>query len=52
VKRLVDVSHHDWEHSHKLDLSDEGILADFEKHGTKGADKLAIDTHQGKRTRK
>ena len=52
VNRLVEVSHHDWENSHKLDLSDEGILADFEKHGTKGADKLAIDTHQGKRTRK
>jgi cardiolipin synthase len=48
VKRLVKVSHHDWEHSRKLDLSDEGILADFEKHGTEGADKLAIDTHRSK----
>jgi cardiolipin synthase len=48
VKRLVKVSHHDWEHSHKLDLSDEGILADFKKHGTKGADMLAIDAHHNK----
>jgi cardiolipin synthase len=50
VKRLVEVSHHDWAHSRKLDLSDEGILADFEKHGIKGADKLAIDTHSRKPT--
>jgi ABC-type multidrug transport system fused ATPase/permease subunit len=34
----------------RIDLSDEGILADFEKHGTKGADKLAIDMHRGKDT--
>jgi cardiolipin synthase len=52
VNRLVKVSHHDWEHSRKLDLSDEGILADFEKHGSKGADKLAIDTHSSKRKKK
>jgi cardiolipin synthase A/B len=48
VKRLVKVSHHDWENSRKLDLSDEGILADFEKHGTDGADKLAIKARGGK----
>ena len=49
VERLVKVSHHDWKHSRKLDLSDAGILADFEKHGMDGADKLAIKTHRGKR---
>ena len=48
VQRLVKVSHHDWEHSRKLDLSDEGILADFDKHGSEGAAKLAIDAHRGK----
>src|SRR6266851_386527 len=26
VKRLADVAHHDWKHSHPLDLSDEGLL--------------------------
>jgi cardiolipin synthase A/B len=52
VHRLVDVSQHDWKNSHKLDLSDEGILADFEKHGTEGADKLAIDAHKGKHATK
>jgi ABC-type multidrug transport system fused ATPase/permease subunit len=34
----------------KLDLSDKGLLADFEKHGAKGADKLAIPTHSSGRT--
>lgn len=42
VERLVEVSHHDWKHSHRLDLSDEGLLADLQKHGVDGASKLAI----------
>ena len=50
LKRLVQVSRRDWKHSRKLDLSDEGLLADFEKHGAKGADKLAIPTHSSGRT--
>ncbi len=36
VDRLHDVVRHDWKHSHTLDLSDEGLLADLEKHGGKG----------------
>ena len=47
VARLVETSHHDWENSHPLDLSDEGLLADLEKHGSKGADKLAIEPPHG-----
>ena len=42
VKRLVKTSRQDWKNSRKLDLSDEGILADFEKHGTQGSEMLAI----------
>ncbi|MGO9716997.1 MAG: phospholipase D-like domain-containing protein [Steroidobacteraceae bacterium] len=42
IKRLIEVTHLDWENSHPLDLSDEGLLADLEKHGAEGADKLAI----------
>ncbi len=42
IKRLITVTHEDWENSHPLDLSDEGLLADLEKHGAEGADKLAI----------
>src|SRR3954467_6723420 len=29
VERLHRVARHDWEHSHRLDLSDEGLLADL-----------------------
>ena len=52
VKRLVKTSRQDWKNSRKLDLSDEGILADFEKHGTDGAEKLAINEHRTKRSSK
>lgn len=37
LKRLVQVSRRDWKHSHRIDLSDEGILTDLEKHGRDGA---------------
>jgi len=37
VKRLVEISHRDWENSHPIDLTDAGLLADMEKHGAKGA---------------
>jgi phosphatidylserine/phosphatidylglycerophosphate/cardiolipin synthase-like enzyme len=30
VARLHQIAHHDWENSHPLDLSDEGLLADLE----------------------
>jgi cardiolipin synthase A/B len=42
LKRLVQVSRRDWKHSRRIDLSDEGILADLEKHGSKGADVLVL----------
>jgi len=42
VKRLVETSHLDWENSHPIDLTDEGLLKDLEKHNAKGAEKLAI----------
>jgi cardiolipin synthase len=35
VERLVHTSHHDWKHSRKLDLSDEAVQADLEKHGVR-----------------
>jgi phosphatidylserine/phosphatidylglycerophosphate/cardiolipin synthase-like enzyme len=40
VERLHKVAHHDWEHSHALDLSDKGLLADLDER--EGADKLAL----------
>ena len=41
VKRLEKIAHHDWEHSHPLDLSDEGLFADLEDRGG-GAEKLVL----------
>ena len=40
VERLHKVSHHDWEHSHPLDLTDEGLLADLADRD--GAGRLAL----------
>jgi cardiolipin synthase len=42
VERLQKIAHHDWKHSHPLDLSDEGLLEDLEDR-VKGAEhKLAL----------
>jgi phosphatidylserine/phosphatidylglycerophosphate/cardiolipin synthase-like enzyme len=30
VERLQKIAHHDWKHSHPLDLSDAGLLSDLE----------------------
>jgi cardiolipin synthase A/B len=43
VDRLHTVARHDWEHSHALDLSDEGLLADLEDRIEGSAQLLAID---------
>ncbi|EKS33229.1 phospholipase D-like domain-containing protein [Afipia clevelandensis] len=42
VERLAEVSDHDWRHSSTLDLSDEGLLAEFQKHKMEGAKQLAL----------
>jgi cardiolipin synthase A/B len=38
VSRLHHVAREDWKTSHRLDLSDEGLLADLEKRGQEGDD--------------
>src|SRR5262249_38951796 len=54
VKRLHEIAEHDWEHSHALDLSDEGLLADLAKRGeaAAGAEKLALRTGKDKKNDK
>lgn len=52
VKRLHKVAHHDWENSHPLDLSDEGLLADLEDREGGGAEKLVLDTGEEKHKKK
>ncbi|MBK9027395.1 MAG: phospholipase [Propionivibrio sp.] len=44
VKRVEKIAEQDWTHSHPLDLSDEGLLAEFEKDQAEVAEMLAIDT--------
>jgi cardiolipin synthase len=42
IKHLSKIAHHDWEHSHALDLTDEGLLEEFKEHKAKGAEELAL----------
>jgi hypothetical protein len=50
VERLHEIAKVDWDNSHPLDLSDEGLLADLEDRQEGAADRLAIDADE--RTRK
>jgi phosphatidylserine/phosphatidylglycerophosphate/cardiolipin synthase-like enzyme len=50
VSRLYKVVHHDWKHSHPLDLSDAGLLADLEDR--QGVEDLAIDPKKKKKKSK
>jgi phosphatidylserine/phosphatidylglycerophosphate/cardiolipin synthase-like enzyme len=42
VDRLYKTAHDDWEHSHRLDLSDQGLLADLEDRVEGGAERLGL----------
>ena len=42
MDRLHQVARHDWEHSHPLDLTDEGLFMDLDEHGHGGAEKLVL----------
>ena len=50
VDRLYKVAQHDWSHSHPLDLSDEGLLADLEERAGE-AERLGIVVVNGKKKR-
>jgi cardiolipin synthase A/B len=49
VKRMIKIVRHDWKHSHPLDLTDEGLLAELERHNIDAADEIAIDCKPKKR---
>lgn len=49
VAGLHKVAHRDWEHSHPLDLSDEGLLEDLEDRLDGGAEKLVLDAQKPKK---
>ena len=52
VKRLHHVARHDWKHSDRMDLTDEGLMADLEKRGGKGEERLALRVDKGKHKKK
>jgi len=43
IDRLNKTAHHDWEHSHPLDLSDAGLLSDLEDRIEDSAQLLGLD---------
>jgi cardiolipin synthase A/B len=43
VERLQKIAHLDWENSHTLDLSDEGLFDDLERRGEGGSEKLVLN---------
>jgi cardiolipin synthase A/B len=47
VERLYKVARHDWKHSHPLDLSDEGLLADLEERAEAAAKLAIVDANPG-----
>jgi phosphatidylserine/phosphatidylglycerophosphate/cardiolipin synthase-like enzyme len=49
VKRMIKIVRHDWKHSHHLDLTDQGLAAELERHKIDAADELAIDCKPKKR---
>jgi len=49
VERLHKIAKHDWEHSHPLDLSDEGLMADLEDREEDATEKLALEPDEGKK---
>ena len=42
IERLQKIAHYDWENSHTLDLSDQGLLEDLENMPTAGIEKLVL----------
>jgi phosphatidylserine/phosphatidylglycerophosphate/cardiolipin synthase-like enzyme len=40
IDRLKIIAHLDWENSHTLDLSDQGLKEDLEDYGLSGLDKI------------
>jgi phosphatidylserine/phosphatidylglycerophosphate/cardiolipin synthase-like enzyme len=49
IERLNKIAHHDWKHSHPLDLSDSGLFEDLEMRGMGGSEKLVLDEDEIKK---
>ena len=44
VDRLETITHHDWEHSRELDLTDAGLMAELKDMDTNVAEDLALES--------
>lgn len=51
IKRIVKVVSHDWKHSHRLDLTDEGLLDELERHNIEAANELALKANGSRHKR-
>lgn len=49
VKKLERIVRHDWKHSHPMDLSDAGLLAELQKHKVEVADELGLEIRSRKK---
>ena len=49
VERMMKIVHYDWKHSHRMDLTDKGLLAELERHNIEAAGQLAIGADRKKR---
>jgi len=46
IERLHEIAKHDWENSHPLDLTDEGLFADLEDRKEGSSENLALNTEE------
>jgi cardiolipin synthase A/B len=49
VARLKKIAHHDWKHSHPLDLTDQGLLEELKQHQIDAAEDLVLGKPQTKK---
>jgi phosphatidylserine/phosphatidylglycerophosphate/cardiolipin synthase-like enzyme len=51
VERLQKIAHHDWKHSHPLDLTDEGLLQEMAEHKIDAGKELALSGGKKKKSK-
>lgn len=49
VKRMTKIVHHDWKHSHRMDLTDEGLAKELQRHNIESAEELALNLPRKKK---
>src|SRR5271170_2588823 len=49
VERMMKIVHYDWKHSHRMDLTDEGLAEELKRHNIESAEELALNVGRGKK---